>query len=58
MEVGYANLSRASPESLTVPADKARARGGVDFVLIRPKSQDGAATPAVALTAMAIAPLR
>ena len=58
MEVGYADLSRSVEPSLSVGADKARARGGVDFVLVRPKAQDGAATTPVALTRMAITALR
>ena len=58
MEVGYADLSRSTEPSLSVPADKAAARGGVDFVLVRPKAQDGAATAPVALTALEITPLR
>jgi hypothetical protein len=58
MEVGYADLSRSTEPTLTVPAEKARARGGIDFVLVRPKAQDGAATSPVALTSMAITPLR
>jgi hypothetical protein len=58
MEVGYADLSRSTEPTLTVPAEKARARGGVDFVLVRPKAQDGAATAPVALTSMGITALR
>jgi hypothetical protein len=58
MEVGYADLSRSIEPALTVSADKARARGGVDFVLVRPKAQDGAATAPVALTSMTVTALR
>jgi hypothetical protein len=58
MEVGYADLSRTTEPDLAVATAKARARGGIDFVLIRPKAQDGAATSPVALTSMAITPLR
>ncbi len=58
MEVGYADLSRSTEPSLTVSAEKARARGGIDFLLVRPKAQDGAATAPVALTSLAITPLR
>ncbi|GLZ00384.1 hypothetical protein [Actinoplanes sp. NBRC 103695] len=58
MEVGYTDLSRTTEPSLAVPEDKAKARGGIDFVLVRPRSQDGAATPPVALTELVITPLR
>ena len=58
MEVGYADLSRTTEPTLAVAAAKARARGGIDFVLVRPKAQDGAATSPVALTSIAITPLR
>jgi hypothetical protein len=57
MEVGYADLSRTTEPSLAVSAEKARARGGVDFLLVRPKSADGAATAPVALTALRVTPL-
>jgi hypothetical protein len=57
MEVGYANLTRTTEPSLAVSAEKARARGGVDFLLVRPKSADGAATAPVALTALRVTPL-
>jgi hypothetical protein len=58
MEVGYANLTRTIEPTLTVPADQARERGGVDFLLVRPRSADGAATAPVALTALSLTPLR
>ena len=58
MEVGYADLSRSTEPTLAVSAEKARARGGIDFVLVRPRSQDGAATSPVALTSISITPLR
>ena len=58
MEVTYADLSRTIEPSLAVPEDKAKARGGIEQVLVRPRSQDGAATAPVALTEMVITPLR
>jgi hypothetical protein len=57
MEVGYTDLSQTIEPSLTVSAEKARARGGVDYVLVRPRSADGAATAPVALTELTVAPL-
>jgi hypothetical protein len=57
LEVTYANLTRSIETSLTVPADKAKAGGGVDYVLIRPRAQDGAATPPVAVTTLSVVPL-
>lgn len=58
MEVGYADLSRTTEASLAVSENDAKARGGIDFVLIKPRSADGAATPPVALTELVITPLR
>jgi hypothetical protein len=58
MDVFYANLTRSTETSLAVPAEKAKAGGGVDYVLIRPRAQNGAATAPVAVTAMRVAPLR
>jgi hypothetical protein len=58
MEVGYADLSRTTEPSLAVAEDKAKARGGISFVSVRPRSQDGAATSPVALTELVITPLR
>jgi hypothetical protein len=52
MEVIYGNLSRTTEPTLTVSADKAKARGGVDSVLIRPKTADP-----VAVTAITFGPL-
>jgi hypothetical protein len=57
MEVGYADLTRRTERSLAVSAERARERGGVEFLLIKPRSADGAATAPVALTALEIAPL-
>jgi hypothetical protein len=57
MEVAYGNLSRSIEPSLKVDAEVAKSRGGVDWVSVRPRSQDGAATPPVALTSLSIAPL-
>ncbi|HEV7965795.1 MAG TPA: hypothetical protein VGP57_24860 [Actinoplanes sp.] len=47
MEVVYRDLSRTTEPTLTVPADKAKARGGVDSVLIRPKTADPVAVTAI-----------
>ncbi|MEV6634671.1 hypothetical protein AB0M54_28385 [Actinoplanes sp. NPDC051470] len=58
MEVGFADLSRTTEASLAVSENDAKARGGIDFVLIKPRSADGAATPPVALTELVITPLR
>ncbi|MCA2211769.1 COG1470 family protein [Jidongwangia harbinensis] len=57
MEVAYGNLSRSIEPTLKVSAEVAKERGGVDWVQVRPRSQDGAATPPVALTSLSIAPL-
>jgi hypothetical protein len=56
MEVVYRDLSRETLTALTVPAEKAKTHGGIDFLLVRPASADGAAAPPVALTAIEIAP--
>ena len=58
MEVIYADLTRTTEPSLAVPEDKAKARGGIESVLVKPRTQDGAATAPVALTEMVITPLR
>jgi hypothetical protein len=52
LEVVYRNLSRSTEPTLKVPADKAKARGGIDSVLIRPKTLDP-----VAVTAIKISPV-
>jgi hypothetical protein len=57
MEVAYTNLTRGDELDLTVSAAQAKERGGVDHVLVRPRSQDGAATVPVALTKISIAPV-
>jgi hypothetical protein len=57
LEVVYRDLSRATLPGLSVSADLAKAHGGVDFLLVRPGSADGAATPPVAVTAISFAPL-
>jgi hypothetical protein len=56
MEVGYTDLSRTIEPSMAVSAEKARARGGVDFLLVRARPAGDPSTP-VALTALRIAPL-
>jgi len=55
MEIGYKDLTREVRRDLKAPdgAD----HGGIDFVLVRPRSQDGAATEPVALTKITFAPL-
>ncbi|MEV6488905.1 hypothetical protein AB0M20_09770 [Actinoplanes sp. NPDC051633] len=58
MEVTYADLSRTLEPTLSVPENKAKARGGIEQVTVRPRSQDGAATAPVALTEMVLTPLR
>jgi hypothetical protein len=55
MEVGYRDLTREVHQDLKEP--DGAARGGIDFVLVRPRSSDGAATEPVALTAITFAPV-
>ncbi|MGX6606308.1 COG1470 family protein [Micromonosporaceae bacterium Da 78-11] len=57
LEVVYRDLSRQTLPEPTVLAALAKAHGGIDFLLVRPASADGAATPPVALTAISVAPL-
>jgi hypothetical protein len=57
MEVVFANLTRATNTTLAVSAEEAKAGGGVEQLIVRPRSQDGAATAPVALTKISIAPL-
>jgi len=54
MEIAYRDLSRSESTSLAVPADQARAHGGVQSLIIRPTVNDG--TP-VAVTKLRYAPL-
>jgi len=53
MEVLYRDLSRSTEPDLAVGADKAKVRGGIDAILLRPKV---AANP-IAITAIKFAPL-
>lgn len=55
MEVVYRDLSRDVKQELK--ASDGAAHGGIDFVKVRPRSSDGAATEPVALTAIAFAPV-
>ncbi|MFI7601354.1 hypothetical protein [Actinoplanes sp. NPDC049681] len=57
MDVVYRDLRRTTEPTLAVTAAKAAAHQGIDFVLIRPRSADGAATAPVALKAIRVAPL-
>jgi hypothetical protein len=52
MEVVYRDLSRSTEPTLTVAADQAKAKGGIDSVLIRPT-----ATGPAAVTAIKFSPL-
>ena len=52
MEVVYRDLSRSTEPTLTVPADKAKARGGVDSVLLIPKAADPVAVTAITISGL------
>ncbi|MEU7904675.1 hypothetical protein [Actinoplanes sp. NPDC049118] len=54
MEVVYRDLTREVKRDLKAP-DGAK-HGGIDLLLVRPRSSDGAATEPVALTAITFAP--
>ncbi|MEV6596444.1 hypothetical protein AB0M36_06190 [Actinoplanes sp. NPDC051346] len=57
MDVVYLDMTRSTEPTLAVTAAKAKAHLGIDFILIRPRSADGAATAPVALKAIRIAAL-
>ncbi|MFC6613215.1 hypothetical protein ACFQFC_40295 [Amorphoplanes digitatis] len=54
MEVVYRDLTREVKRDLKAP--DGAAHGGIDLLLVRPRSSDGAATEPVALTAITFAP--
>jgi hypothetical protein len=56
MEATFVDLNRAPAPGLVVPADLAKAHGGVDYVLLKPAAAAGAGAP-VAVTRMRFAPL-
>jgi hypothetical protein len=57
LDVAYRDLNRATLPTLAVPADQAKAHGGVDFVLVRPSPANGATPTPVAVTKLAVAPI-
>ena len=52
MEVGYTDLARLPAPNLSVPAALAKSHGGVDYLLIRPKSADPVAITAITFSAL------
>jgi hypothetical protein len=52
MEVLYRDLSRSTEPDLAVPADKAKVRGGIDAIELRPKGADPVALTAIKFSAL------